>query len=164
MDKFTPQWQTPKTHQKLAPLSKLERQVESRAVGSARGHDSGNPSSPAIVRGLANTIASAGGNQYLYEMAKRGALAHIELPDPRYIAGPSTSAATAFASAGAGAGAAAGAASGGESSGGSAVSGADADGRQLRHETSNTINNIIAAKRADMNSSQSSMSFFSQES
>ncbi|KAH6592170.1 hypothetical protein BASA50_008215 [Batrachochytrium salamandrivorans] len=88
----------------------------------------------------------------------------IELPDPRYIAGPSTSAATAFASAGAGAGAAAGAASGGESSGGSAVSGADADGRQLRHETSNTINNIIAAKRADMNSSQSSMSFFSQES
>ncbi|KAJ1341480.1 hypothetical protein BSLG_003908 [Batrachochytrium salamandrivorans] len=95
-------------------------------------------------------------------MAKRGALAHIELPDPRYIAGPSTSAATAGASAGAAA--AAGAASGGESSGGSAVSGADADGRQLRHETSNTINNIIAAKRADMNSSQSSMSFFSQES
>ncbi|KAH6563871.1 hypothetical protein BASA60_010545, partial [Batrachochytrium salamandrivorans] len=67
----------------------------------------------------------------------------IELPDPRYIAGPSTSAATAGASAGAAA--AAGAASGGESSGGSAVSGADADGRQLRHETSNTINNIIAA-------------------
>ncbi|KAJ1341482.1 hypothetical protein BSLG_003910 [Batrachochytrium salamandrivorans] len=97
-------------------------------------------------------------------MAKRGALAHIELPDPRYIAGPSTSAATAGASAGAAA--AAGASSGGESSGGSAVSGADADadGRQLRHETSNTINNIIAAKRADMNSSQSSMSFFSQES
>ncbi|KAJ1339851.1 hypothetical protein BSLG_005512 [Batrachochytrium salamandrivorans] len=201
MDKSTPQWQTPKTHQKLAPLAKLERQVESRGVGSARSYDSGNPSSPAIAHKRPYVLRSPpetdiedfNEKEYVEPLVSAavvnrqpllpltdtamnpsGALpaavgvvathfaepllvyknsgsnmipggvaikpdSAIDLPDPRYISGPPASAA----------------ASGG-GGGGSAISGG---GRQLRHETGNTINNIIAAKRAGMNSSQSSISF-----